>query len=226
MPPRLFLNHIPSLDWLICLEFGRVDDGQPSENWEGVSDQVGFLRDGPDGRHLGFKAVDYSTLDLFTEEHAPLWLEPHFACPALGLPKASAAEIILGARALLGRRPTINRVYFSAAIDEENPERAFDLWLSCLTAGDAMAHFALGYTLYELGRHHEAYRHLRHYTEIAPNGPWNWCWYGKAAEALGELTEARAAYRRAIELEEEHGEETDARELLDALEGERSSGGG
>ena len=25
-----------------------------------------------------------------------------------------------------------------------------------------MAHFAVGYCLYELGRHHEAYRHLRY----------------------------------------------------------------
>ncbi len=31
-----------------------------------------------------------------------------------------------------------------------------------------MAHFALGYTLYELGRYHEAYRHLRYYAQIAP----------------------------------------------------------
>jgi hypothetical protein len=44
-----------------------------------------------------------------------------------------------------------------------------------------MAHFALRYTVYELGRHREAYRHLRHYTEIAPHCSWNWCWYGKAA---------------------------------------------
>ena len=33
-----------------------------------------------------------------------------------------------------------------------------------------MAHFGLGYTLYDLGRFQEAYRHLRHYTEIAPHG--------------------------------------------------------
>ena len=64
-----------------------------------------------------------------------------------------------------------------------------------------MAHFALGYTLYDLGRFHEAYRHLRYYAELAPAGSWNWCWYGKAAQAIGEIDEARAAYRRAIELE-------------------------
>src|SRR4051794_27232828 len=47
-----------------------------------------------------------------------------------------------------------------------------------------MAHFALGYTLYELGRFKEAYRHLRYYTEISPQGAWNWCWLGKAAQAV------------------------------------------
>ena len=80
-----------------------------------------------------------------------------------------------------------------------------------------MAHFGLGYTLYDLGRPQEAYRHLRHYTEIAPCGSWNWCWLGKAAEALGETSEARTAYERALELEDEGGEETDAAELLGRL---------
>ena len=63
-----------------------------------------------------------------------------------------------------------------------------------------MAHFALGYTLYELGRFRESYAHLRHYAELAPLGSWNWCWLGKAAAAIGETAEAERAYRRAIEL--------------------------
>jgi hypothetical protein len=33
--PKLFINHVASYDWLIALEFGRVDDAQPSENWVG-----------------------------------------------------------------------------------------------------------------------------------------------------------------------------------------------
>ena len=41
--PRLYLNHISGLDWLIALEFGRVDDAQPQENWRGVSESFGFL---------------------------------------------------------------------------------------------------------------------------------------------------------------------------------------
>lgn len=55
-----------------------------------------------------------------------------------------------------------------------------------------MAHFALGYTLYELERYHEAYRHLRYYAQIAPAAPWNWCWFGKAAAAVGELQRSDA----------------------------------
>lgn len=103
----------------------------------------------------------------------------------------------------------------------ENPQEALHLWLSCLEAGDSMAHFALGYTLYELERHHEAYRHLRYYTHIARAEPWNWCWFGKAATAVGELGEARFAYEHAIELSAD-ADETYAPELLREL-GQRES---
>ncbi len=89
-----------------------------------------------------------------------------------------------------------------------------------------MAHFALGYTMFELGRFHDAYRHLRYYAQISPAHPWNHCWYGKAAEAIGEFGEAAAAYRRAIELTEEGAEETEATELLAELERRRGSGDG
>ncbi len=82
-----------------------------------------------------------------------------------------------------------------------------------------MAHFGLGYTLYELERFPEAYRHLRHYTEIAPCGSWNWCWLGKAAEAIGETAEARTAYECALELECNGDQVSNARELLEQLDG-------
>jgi hypothetical protein len=26
---RIYINHLPELDWLIAVEFGRTDDGQP-----------------------------------------------------------------------------------------------------------------------------------------------------------------------------------------------------
>jgi len=214
------MNQIASLDWLIALEFGRVDDGQPSDHWEGVSADFGYLRDTPGGRIVGFKVVNYSHFDPEDPAVAEIWTAAHFEVPMLGLPRASAGEIILAARALVGDGDTINRAYFQAAIDSQDsdPEEALGLWLACLQAGDCMAHFALGYTLYELGRYQEAYRHLRYYAEIAPAGAWNWCWLGKAAQAIGELDEARAAYLRAIALAEDDDEQTDAPELLTTLD--------
>lgn len=78
--------------------------------------------------------------------------------------------------------------------------------------------YGLGYTLHELGRHREAYRHLRAYTEITPSSSWAWCWLGYTCTALGELGEARGAYQRALELEEQGGEETDASEWIERLD--------
>lgn len=215
---RLFLNHISSLDWLIALEFGRVDEGQPSDCWRGVNEHVGFLHDGPDGDEVGFKVLDPSSLDLDDEESAELWDGPRFTVPVLGLASASAAEIITAYRALFGDNDTVNRWYFDAATGAETLEDALGNWLACLSAGDSMAHYGLGYTLLDLGRDAEAYRHLRHYTEIAPCNPWAWSYFGRAAVARGETTEARAAYERAIELEDEGREETDAREHLAELD--------
>lgn len=51
--PRLHFNFITELDWLIALEFGRVDDAQPPENWREVSEQFGFLCENFGGRELG-----------------------------------------------------------------------------------------------------------------------------------------------------------------------------
>jgi hypothetical protein len=80
---------------------------------------------------------------------------------------------VLAARPFLGGRSTINRVYFNAAMRAEGPE-AEELWRYCLQSGDLMAHYSLEYTLYELGRYHEAYRHLRAYTELVPADGWAW----------------------------------------------------
>jgi tetratricopeptide (TPR) repeat protein len=214
--PRLYVNFAAELDWLIALEFGRVDDGQPPENWVGVSGQFGFLRERPGGRVVGFKVVDFSAFDVEDQEVAEIWSGPRFDAPALGLADASAGEVVVATRALFGDGPSINRVYFNAAAGHRG-ETALGLWLACLQAGDSMAHFGLGYTLYELNRHREAYRHLRHYTEIAPAHSWNWCWLGRAAQAIGELGEARRAYERAIELEKETGVSTDAADRLAEL---------
>ena len=97
-------------------------------------------------------------------------------------------------------------------------EEAIKLWLMCLETGDSMAHHALGYTYFGLRRYVEAYPHLRRYTEIAPGGSWNWCWFGKAAAAIGERGEAERALRHAIQLTAEGGEETAAAEVLAGLD--------
>jgi tetratricopeptide (TPR) repeat protein len=215
----LYLNHVAMMDWLIALEFGRVDDAQPPENWRGVTEHFGYLYDSPDGRCVGFKVLEYSAFDPEADEAHEIWNGPRFDSPLLGLRDVTAGEIIVAARSLIGDASTINREYFEAAIDEQDdPDKALPLWLACLQAGDSMAHFALGYTLYDLGRFHDAYRHLRHYTEIAPCYSWNWRWFGRAAEAMGELDEARRAYERAIALEDDGQDETDARDLLAELD--------
>ena len=219
--PRLYLNFIAHFDWLIALEFGRVDDAQPPENWRGVSETFGFLHDEPGGPEVGFKIVEFSQFDPEDPEVAEIWDGARFDAPVLGLCAVPAGEIVLAARALFGEQSSVNRRFFGAAVEAEG-EEALGLWLACLQAGDAMAHFGLGYTLYDLGRFREAYRHLRHYTEIAPWGSWNWYWLGKAAEALGETAEARAAYERALELETADDQDTDTAELLENLDSGQS----
>ena len=217
VPSKLYINHIADFDWLIALEFGRVDDAQPPDNWRGVADQVGYLHDSPGGRAVGFKVLGVSELDVEAPGLQEIWEGPVFDVPLLGLTSASAGEIVLATRVLLGEESTINRAYFSAAIGAGDAGEALAMWLSCLEAGDSMAHFGLGYTLFELGRFQEAYRHLRHYTEIAPHGSWIWCWFGKAAEAIGEITEAQAAYEVALDLERQGDDETEAAERLDRI---------
>ena len=139
-----------------------------------------------------------------------------FCVPLLGLDASSAGEIAVAAAAHFGNESSINRVYFDAATAHRG-EEALALWRVCLEAGDHMAHFALGYTLLELGREREAYGHFRHYVGLAPQSSWNWCWFGKAAAAIGETVEARRAFQRAISLTKQGDDETDAPELLDRL---------
>jgi tetratricopeptide (TPR) repeat protein len=215
--PRLYLNHDADYDWLIAVEFGRINEGQGAGAWHGVNDRFGVLHD-DDGRAIGFEVRGFSTFDAEAADLAEIWEPPLYDAPVLGLRAASAGEIVLAARALFGGSSSVNRGFFDAATVAEG-EEALPLWLACLQAGDSLAHFGLGYTLHDLGRHREAYRHLRYYTEIAPELAWGWCWFGRAAASIGETAEAGAAFRRAIVLEEAGGDETDARALLAELEG-------
>lgn len=50
-----------------------------------------------------------------------------------------------------------------------------------------------------------------------PRNAWGWCWLGRACAGIGEVSEARSAYAKAIELERSGGERTGARELLGEL---------
>lgn len=223
--PRLYLNRINGLnpntcepmDWLIALEFGRIDDGQPTENWRGVNGLFGYLHDVPDGACVGFKVTDFGAFKGEAENVPEIWEGPRFIAPQLGLTNVPAGEIVLAAQPFFSDLESVNRFYFQEGCGADG-EQALSYWQNCLECGDCMAHFALGYTLYELGRFREAYRHLRYYAEIAPAEAWNWCWFGKSAYAIDEIEEARGAYERAIALTECGGSETEAPELLDRLE--------
>ena len=61
--PRLFLNHVADYDWLIAVEFGRVEDGQPPDCWRGVEDRFAYLLDRPEGDEVGFKVLEFSEFD-------------------------------------------------------------------------------------------------------------------------------------------------------------------
>jgi hypothetical protein len=210
--PSLFINRDVNYDWLIALEHGRICDGHPGEQFRRVSAAFSYMLDRPSGRCVtGFCVSELREFDAHA--HPPLFRGPRFDAPLFGLTAATAGEIILAAQALLSDESTTNRIFFDAAISAD-PSHAEGYWRQCLESGDSMAHYGLGYTLLGAGRARDAYGHLRYYAELAPTNAWAWCWLGQACEALGELTEAREAYRRAVALDEE----TDAEERLVGLE--------
>jgi tetratricopeptide (TPR) repeat protein len=211
----LFINRDPDLDWLIALEYGRVCDGHPPEQFRAVGKHFGWMLDRPGGRRvIGFCVTALREFD--PEAHPALWRGPHFDAPLFGLTRARAGEIVLATKAALLDEPTTNRCYFADAVADEG-ERALAAWRQCLECGDQMAHYGLGYTLLALDRAREAYGHLRFYTELSPANAWAWCFLGQACEAIGETAEARAAYEKAAEL----ADDTDAHARLRALQGER-----
>ncbi len=213
----LYLNHDADLGWLIAMPFGEVSDEALADEIE-VGDSFRYVSRTGDGGIVGFVVWPFVGFDAEAPEVARIWREPLFDVPQLGLRQASAGEICLAAKAFLGGRSTVNREFLDrATASRRTPAEAANWWLLCLQAGDAMAHCGLGYTLLDLGRAREAYRHLRAYTEIAPLNAWAWCFRGKAAEGIGDVQDARTSYRRAIALEQEGGEETDAPELLASL---------
>ncbi|MCB0857985.1 MAG: hypothetical protein KDB57_07680 [Solirubrobacterales bacterium] len=217
--PRLFINNVPVLDRLIALGYGRVDDGiDPKKMTRGENGVFVMIEE---DEPVGFVCLDFSSLDLAEPSNEDLWEGPTFDVPVLGVEEVTIGEVALAVRSTFGDEPTLNRIYFERAAGLEG-QAAIDCWRLCLQCGDSMAHFGLGTTLLEAGQAREAYQHLRHYVRIAPLVAWNWRWYGKAAEEIGETGEARRAYGRAIEIESKYcQEETDAANLLAALEGSR-----
>jgi tetratricopeptide (TPR) repeat protein len=217
MPTPLFINNIPSLDRLVALEYGQVDNGRPPSDLDHATQGVWRHVDGESKEPLGFVVLSLSECNLDGEEAAVLWGSETYDVPLFGLIEATIAEVISATRANLGKRPTLNRVFFERAVGKSGQE-AIEDWRLCLTAGDSMAHFGLGCALCEVGEYREAFQHLRHYAHIAPVIAWNWRWYGYAAEKIGETEEARKAYRQAVAINEQYcQEETDAGELLERL---------
>ncbi len=214
--PRLYLSHDAEYDWLIAVAFGAVDDQLSEEERRILSEQFCYVLDRSGGDPIGFTILDFSEFDIEDRELAEIWQEPRFDAPVLGLTNVSAGEIATAARTYFGGVSSLNRTYFGQATNLTG-EEAVDAWRACLESGDSMAHYALGYTLVELGRHREAYPHLRAYADLVPSTAWAWCWLGKACTGMGELVEARRAFERALALEAEGADETDAEELLAQL---------
>ena len=104
-----------------------------------------------------------------------------------------------------------------AAGARDELEQAEESWRLCLEAGGMEAHFGLGYTLLDLGRPHDAYRHLRFYTELTPSErlgmvlPRPGCGGDRGARGGARLLRARGCARAGLDLE------TDAAERLDTL---------
>ena len=217
MPTPLFINNIPSLDRLVALEYGQVDDGRPPEDFHHIAQGVWRHNDIESGGPLGFVALNLSELDLEDPETQSLWTSEVYDVPLFGLTGATIAETISAVRANLGNQPTLNRVLFERATGGSG-QKAIEDWRLCLAAGDSMAHFGLGCALCEVGEYREAFQHLRHYANIAPAVAWNWRWYGYSAEMIGETAEARKAYEHAIASNEQYcQDETDAKARLAAL---------
>lgn len=210
--PSLYISRDAELDWLEALAFGWVTDGHPEQATRLVGPAFRWVMDPLDGHCIGFEVAELLPFDAFADEVAEIWEGPRFDAPALALGNVSAGEIIVASRARFAERSSLNRVLFDRALDaqEHSAEEACERWRDVLEAGDMHGHYGLGYVLTELGRHREAYGHLRFYAEANPHNAWAWCWVGKACEQMGDAAEARLAYEQAVRIEQGGGFRTDA----------------
>ena len=220
--PTVRISYDARADVLFALLPGVVIDGHPEDATEDLLEGFALFRREAGGPIVGFAVDEAFGWDVLGNDEPWLWDRAFaaFAVPTLGLEPATIGEIVLAAQAALtGSTPDV--VFFEMAVERGSRgdwEEAEDLWRMCLAAGDLKAHFGLGYTLVELGRPREAFGHLVTYTRITPRLAWGWAWRGRAAAAMGEVAEARRCFLRALELEAEEGEETDAAEQLGALD--------
>ena len=213
------ISYDSDVDFLWALRFGEVIDGQLPDETDMPAEDFYLYRRGRRGRVIGFGVEDLYAFELPEPEH-PLVPSLRFDAPTLGLAGVSAEELIIAARSVLDGYSTPDVVFFDLAVaagSGDDPEEAEPYWRECLAAGDMKAHFGLGYTLCDLGRHREAYGHLLAYTKIVPRNAWAWSWLGRASEEIGEPRQAAHCYRRAIRLERDGSYETDAGERLEAL---------
>jgi hypothetical protein len=217
----LHLSLDPWWDLLTVLAFGACDDGLPEERTvrSAEDERLEFLLAGTGGPVIGFRVKDPWALDPLTLTSEEVWDGPRFHVPALGLTRAGVGEILLAVRGRYAPgEATYDAISFHAAIQTDDREEAATAFKCALEAGDMKAMFGLGYTLVELGRAVEGYQHLRRYTELVPHNAWAWCWLGMAAEACGDVDEARGAYRRTLAVETAADDfETDATDRLHAL---------
>ncbi len=217
----LYLSRDADYDYLTALEIGRVDDGQAPELWLEISEEFRFLLSKPGGRPVGFRIDEFSEWLPTDEEEVAIRAGGRFDAPLVVLRGAGALRIASEAKRFFGEESSLNRSFFDRATEcgaNEEYEQELYWWRCCLQAGDPMAHFGLGYTLCDLGRHRKALPHLRHYTRIAPHGPWSWVWLARCQSGLGRFAEARNSFCTAIELSADGAEETDAADQLAAIE--------
>ena len=206
----LHLTVDPWWDLLEVVAFGTTTDGVAAERWHGVTDKLGLLMEEDGETVLGFVVQEFASFDPQAVEE--IWAGPRFDVPALGLWQATVGEIVLAVKGRYGEEEgTADAIAAHTAMALEDPRESLAQWRLALEAGDMKAHYAVGYSLCEVGDHRTAYDHLRTMVTLAPTNAWAWCWLGRACTGLGWTKEAREALKRAVELD---GDETDAPELL------------
>ncbi len=215
IPLRLTVDR--TNDHLLAVAFGHVVDGKRDDEYLHLSDAAALLLAEPDGDLIGFVVDGICELDS-AEQLPELWEGPQFHVPDLGLRRANAGEITTAALAAYPRDSTLDATFFHRAVNDQGSRDIERRWRTCLAAGELKAHFGLGYTLCELGRHREAYAHLRYYTELTPRNSWAWCWLGHACRGMGDRAEALSTYEQALAMEEDGSFETDAAACIEELQ--------